>query len=341
MKQRVIYIKTAEHCQLNCLHCFTGGSEVPRTFFDLSHTVTWLDALTQIDGQDAIYNINIQGGEPLLADLHDLELLLKSLRELPNVKTVGLTANLVFKPFESRLNAIQRWFEQGLLTGITTSWDPAIRFNGDQESTWLHNLKALQDIGIEPSLNVSMSKATLALPPDVLLDRLISFGVQEIVFEPVTADGSATRHNVIPSNAQRDVWRVVMHEAIVRRGIRRALWLRDFEELYAKFEDAEPRCGTFCRRCERTMITINANGTLGTCPNSASQQSLWNIRQPPEMFLESAYLRQQDLKERRVPAGCVSCDVYQYCGGGCHILPWEGNVCPQPKTLMRKLAQEQ
>jgi hypothetical protein len=30
--------------------------------------------------------------------------------------------------------------------------------------------------------------------------------------------------------------------------------------------------------------------------------------------------------------------VAAYCGGDCHRLAWEGDVCPAPKQLMKKLA---
>jgi hypothetical protein len=46
------------------------------------------------------------------------------------------------------------------------------------------------------------------------------------------------------------------------------------------------------------------------------------------------------IEEKSRNRACYSCPVFQYCGGDCHQLEWEGNVCGAPKTLMLHLANQ-
>ena len=37
---------------------------------------------------------------------------------------------------------------------------------------------------------------------------------------------------------------------------------------------------------------------------------------------------------------CFDCEVFKYCGGDCHQLEWQGNVCGAPKSLMKHLKKQ-
>ena len=36
---------------------------------------------------------------------------------------------------------------------------------------------------------------------------------------------------------------------------------------------------------------------------------------------------------------CLSCPVSRFCGGDCHQLGWDGDICGAPKSLMMELAK--
>jgi hypothetical protein len=45
--------------------------------------------------------------------------------------------------------------------------------------------------------------------------------------------------------------------------------------------------------------------------------------------------------ERSRDHRCYSCEFFEYCGGDCHQLEWENDVCGAPKSLMRFLKNNQ
>ena len=160
-------------------------------------------------------------------------------------------------------------------------------------------------------------------------------------FERLTNNGSARKFpRIFPTNLELDEWFLRMHEQSEKIGARD--WFEnDFlENVYAKFETGFNKCGTFCRDCEEKLFTINGDGTISGCPNSAPEFQFGHIDDSIKSLINSPRRIRNILEERARNPNCFTCDVFKYCGGDCHQLEWQDDVCGAPKSLMRKLMEE-
>jgi radical SAM protein with 4Fe4S-binding SPASM domain len=110
------------------------------------------------------------------------------------------------------------------------------------------------------------------------------------------------------------------------------------ENIYSKFESNITNAGTFCRDCEEKLFTLNADGTIAGCPNSAPETHFGRIEDSISELLENPTRLENITCERHGDIRCYSCEVFQYCGGDCHQLSWQDDVCGAPKSLMRSLS---
>lgn len=332
-KHTVIYVKTTETCNLNCSHCFTSGMNGRKIYFDHVKTADWCN---QLDTGDNLIHLEYHGGEPLLAPM-------ESLIEFHDITkaqwgdrcTHGITTNLVYKLTDERIAFLN------LMTGgsVGTSWDPNIRFSNEhQRKMWENNVKQLTDMGIYVKCFISVSKDILKLEPLWIADYMESLGVGDISYERLTHDGNAKINtDIFPHNRDLDAWWMKMHETTKDHKVSNSFML----SVYDKFDKGQFNIGTFCRDCEQKIHTINADGTVAGCPNTAPTQWYGHIDTPAKevrlspkrMEVISCELHERD--ER-----CYKCPVFMYCKSDCHQLVWMDDVCPAPKTLMMKLAKE-
>jgi len=333
---RTVYVKTTESCNLDCKHCFTGGARPPRTFLDLSKTIDWIDRFAKhIPSSDDVH-FELHGGEPFLAPVEMLRSLTNAMRatSLPNM-SIGATTNLVYKLKDDLFE-----FIKNDLDSIGTSWDAGIRFsNQKQESLWRNNLKMLTDSGISVVLNISVSRSVVEMNTDDLVLFLRDTGCYKVLFDRITPNGNANNHlELFPSNAEINQWYLRMHESTEKLGARQWFHNAALEDVYAKFENSHSSCGTFCRDCEEKNLTLNADGSIGGCPNSAPEEFFGHI----DMSMDELFIAPKRLNvmasERARNDQCYSCPVFSYCGSDCHRLAWEGDVCASPRQLMKKLA---
>jgi len=316
-------VKTTETCNLNCSHCFTSGISGQKIYFDPEATAAWVNQLTA----DSIW-YEFHGGEPMLAPVSSL----RRFVELTDGDNYGITSNLTYKLTEEKL----KFFEDVLNKRIGTSWDPTIRFaNVKQRRLWEDNVKLLVGMGYTVKCFVSMSKSVLDMPPKQIIAYMSSLGIHELDFERITMDGNAKLNSGLwPSNKEIDNWFVRYHNQLNDRD---SIYHVIMENIYAKFEKNNPSQGTWCRDCEQKLITINADGSIAGCPNTAPQNAYGHINQPASEVLKSNGRCSIIMKELNRNPACFECPVFDVCGSDCHQLEWEGDTCPSPKTLMMLL----
>lgn len=334
---RTVYIKTTESCQLNCKHCFTGGNRPPRTFLDLDKTEEWIKRFSTNavkPGDDVHFELH--GGEPFLAPIETLKRIVHSIRTYgPDKKSIGATTNLAYKLTDELLD-----FMKNDLDSIGTSWDKGIRFdNPKQEALWAANLKKLLTVKEDVVLNVSVSRAVVEMDQEELIKFLRDTGCYKVLFDRITPNGNANNHlELFPSNAEINQWYLRMHDATEKLGARKWFHNAALEDVYSKFEKGNACSGTFCRDCEERNITLNADGTIGGCPNSAPEEHFGHI----DMLMHQLFTAEKRVdvmvKERVRNDHCFTCPVFSYCGSDCHRLAWEGDVCASPRQLMLKMA---
>lgn len=336
--QRTVYLKTTDTCNLNCSHCFTNGSNPDRYFWNVEKTKDWITRyMAELPPRDTVH-FEFHGGEPMLAPLTQLIEVRDFIRTFGAQASIGITTNLVYK----LTNEMKEFFVS--LDGFGSSWDPDIRFANDrQENHWKHNFQdmaiALKEQNKGITLHVSVSKKLTEMDQRNLLWFYRGMYASQVMFDRITFDGSAVKHrHLFPSNQEINNWYLKMHEATKELGARN--WFRNaaLEDVYAKFEQGNASCGTFCRDCEERLFTVSANGNIGGCPNSATEQSFGTIDQSiPDLMMSAKRLDVMSEERARNPK-CYTCPVFSYCGSDCHQLVWDGDICASPRELMKELA---
>mgnify|MGYP006161697353 FL=1 len=332
----MFYIKTTETCNLNCDHCFTNGKNGRKIYFHPESIADWCNRVKQYQ-PNANAHFEYHGGEPFLAPIEDMWKFYDLTQEhWPNA-TYGITTNLVHKLTPAKLEFIEKVLDNR----IGTSWDPEIRFeNQKQIDLFESNIKLLLDRGCTIKLFVSLTRDCVNIEPIKLLEYVKGLGVQEMDIERVTSNGLATKNlSVFPSNVEMQEWFLKMHEQMIEYNARHWFHNGFMENVYAKFEKGFTKAGTFCRDCEQKLFTINADGTIAGCPNSAPTDAWGHVMDDVATSLNAPKRCGIIAEELARDPRCYDCPVYKYCGGDCHQLAWEGDICPAPKLLMKELAK--
>lgn len=334
-KEVLVYLKTTETCNLNCLHCFTSGTRGAKIYWDYKATADWIKRLKQHINPTHIH-FELHGGEPFLADLSTMHYVYDQCLGLFPNQSWGATSNLTFK----LTDAIIEFIQGPLGNRIGTSWDPDIRFaSPKQYDLWRKNVQTLIDLGVTIKLFVSVTKGTVAMEPIELLEWVRDLGVAELALERLTLNGSAKQNlHIFPSNVEQDAWFLKMHEQSEAAGARDWFDNEFLESVYSKFETGVTGSGTFCRDCEEKLFTVNADGSIAGCPNSAPEAAFGSIHDDVAELLQSPKRIETIACERARDLRCFDCPVFSYCGSDCHQLEWEGDICGAPKSLMLRLA---
>jgi radical SAM protein with 4Fe4S-binding SPASM domain len=331
----IIYLKTTETCNLNCKHCFTNGTSGAKIYWTPFKIIDWLEKFgSYIDKNDTVH-CEFHGGEPFLVSPFEMSVVQGRTKALIPNSSWGITSNLVLKLTEDHYSFIK----ESLGNRVGTSWDPKIRFaTPKQYSLWHSNVKELLRRGATVKLNISVTRDTINIEPAVLLRWIRKLGVQEVAFERLTGNGSALKHpDIFPSNKEQDAWFLKLHQESERIGAREWFHNEFLENIYTKFETGFTGAGTFCRDCEEKIFTINADGTIAGCPNSAPEEQFGNINMTiPELINNPIRLENMACEKSRNGI-CYSCEVFSHCGGDCHQLRWEEYTCGAPKSLMKSL----
>jgi radical SAM protein with 4Fe4S-binding SPASM domain len=330
-----IYVKTTETCNLNCAHCFTSGSLGKKIFFDPRKTAGFIAQL--VDQYDiSSLRLVFHGGEPMLAPLPDLRLFHDLTSQLPCRVSYGLQTNLVYKLTPEKLSFLD---EVLLEHGFGTSWDADIRFNEASLKLWESNVRALVGRGHRPTLMVGLTRNLIErFEPRDVIRHAIDLGFPYLLFERITEDGNARAHpELFPDNRVLDAWLLRMYQQTNEEGFAARienLFLNELLESHQKRLHVANRC----RECEQRLITINADGSLSGCPNSAAARKWGTLADGPEVFVRSAGRVGAICSEKTRNAACFSCEVRHLCNGDCYKLPWQGDQCAAPKSIFKALA---
>lgn len=338
MKEMMVYLKTTETCNLDCKHCFTSGSKGAKIFFDPIATTNWLHRLATYTQESPHMHLEFHGGEPFLAPVSSMQFLHDNCDRLWESQSWGMTSNLVFKLTDDKL----RFIHEVLNSRIATSWDPNIRFaNNKQRSLWANNVTTLKEQGVDLKVNVSVTKETIDVDPILILTMMSDLGFDEIAFERLTYDGTALDNpDIFPTNKEVDAWILKMHQQTVDHDAREWIVNEFLESIYDKFELGLNNSATFCRDCEQKLFTVNADGSIAGCPNTAPKNAYGHISDEiDDLFNAPKRLHTIACEVIRDPR-CYTCPVFEHCNSDCHQIGWQGNVCGAPKSLMMELAHK-
>jgi radical SAM protein with 4Fe4S-binding SPASM domain len=340
-KNLQIYVKTTETCNLNCKHCFTSGSKGAKVYFDPFKTYFFLKKLVdekKIESLRLLYH----GGEPLLAPVKDLLKFYDLTQELDTEVSYAIQTNLVYNLTEDKL----KFFDIFKSYGIGTSWDEGIRFGSsnpnDPElrnkhlSLWEDNVKKLVSQGHFLTLMVSLNSDIINnKEPYEIIEYASKLGIKYILFERITGNGNALENpDIFPRNRDVDKWLFRMYQQTLDRKLYLKIGNMFLNEIAYSFLKKQ-HMGNRCRNCELSLITINADGSLSGCPNSAPENKWGDISLDLDISLKNKNRIGAICKEMTRNPVCSTCPVNSVCNGDCYKLPWEGDICAAPKTLMQ------
>lgn len=329
---KTIYVKTVNTCNLNCGHCFTSGRNGDKSRWDPPVTLAWIKDFISKSSNDVHHHIELHGGEPFLVPLEEIESFTAEVKTYGDV-SVSATTNLVYPIGDRFIDLVVNGFE----SRIGTSWDPDIRFERDsQRDRWLKNVTMLSNAGVSIKLMVSLSRELIERGPQYLLDQLDTFPVEDVALERITVDGSTTVNtSILPDNEKQDKYLLQLYK--LYRSKVRNYKIVTYDILEQRIAAGVVKADTHCRNCEQNLVTMNADGTLSGCPNTAASRLHAHMDDGVEAYLQSDGRINQIVEELTHDPRCLRCDVFDVCGGDCHKLPWTGNRCGGMKYLLRHL----
>lgn len=342
-----VYIKTTETCNLNCSHCFTSGLNGKKVFFNPKATVDFLSRLHVDFPKTRACRFVFHGGEPMLAPLDLLYEFYETSQGIFDYESYAMQTNLVYSLTEDK-----RKFMKSVLykDGFGTSWDYDIRFGSvsavskeKQLKLWEENVQILaKEDKHNMTLMVCLTKRLIEeREPIEIINYAYNLGFAHILFERITTDGNAkTNSDIIPSNKQQDEWILRMWDQSVENKTYEYINNMFLSEIAIAIVNKEHTANR-CRNCEQSLLTINADGTISGCPNTAPTKQWGNINWPVKESLGSKLRMSNIACEIHRNPECYNCQVRSICNGDCHQLGWEGYICAAPKSLMVKLNREQ
>jgi len=330
----MIYLKTTETCQLNCKHCFTNGTNGRKIYFDPDQVIDWFKRMHEVAPGIQNGSVAFHGGEPFLAPVEDMRKVWLACKDLwPNVWWTT-TTNLAYKLTDE----MRDFMKEALFNGISTSWDKNMRFdNPKQEELWRKNLDTLIADGHNITLNISINRDIINMAPEDLIEFIKDLKVNYVHFERITPNGNANLNKeIFPTNLELDQWILKLWEASVKMESHKYFANTLFDSVLTSFINTT-HSGCRCRSCEQKIFTLNADGTIGGCPNSAVDNTFGTVEDSIPALLSSEGRLENIVCESQRNPNCYGCEVFDICNGDCHQLAWEGNVCAAPKSLMKKL----
>lgn len=328
----MVYLKTTDNCQLNCEHCFTYGNNGKKGWFDVDKTVNFFQRLHKWNPNYDQGNIAFHGGEPMLAPIELMDTVHQEVAPLWPKLWWTVQTNLTYPLTDKKRD----FFRRVCGSSFGTSWDKGIRWPDlNQELMWEHNVRKLtQEDGTELTVMVCLSSRALKLEPIYILDKMANLGIKHVNFERLTPNGNALEHkDLFVNNKEQDAWFLKM-------------WLQSVEHKTYEYVDNmfmnsiltglvyNTASGCRCRQCEQKVLTINADGTIGGCPNSAVENTFGTIDDEIEKLMSSeGRMCNISAESIRHPL-CYTCEAFTTCRGDCHQLSWQSSTCAAPKSLM-------
>lgn len=319
----LLYVKVQDGCQLSCKHCYASSLGLTKsTIIDPVKTVYWINQL-----KDYSIEASLHGGEPFLVPLDKLKYIVEETKKVnPNIYW-SATTNLVYELTDEIIDFIKKYFIQP--SGeclLLTSYDYGdIRFkNEDQRKLWENNVKKLIENEITVNCISTTTESLLNINPKDHIDYMHSLGIEYINYERLCNTGRAKDNGLIIDYDKIDNFYLESIKYIDENNI--PIKIRTIEGL-KQFFKWNIRTGCRKRKCNNRTITINANGTISTCPNSANIKIFSSYDKDITDYLNNKERIIEFSKEQNLNNKCKTCQYLDICGGECCQLEWT-NRCP-------------
>ncbi len=317
----LVYLKLTDKCNLACKHCYVGKTaQIAMSQNTLSKAIDFLATQKNIQ-------VQLHGGEPFLYDENDLFRCVSKIKSLGH--EVSATTNLMYRLTQKRLETMQLFHLQDKQF-IQTSWDYKIRFkNEKQESLWRNNVLTLITQGFTVQITVCLTNLLIenlrAKDLFEYFDTTFSLNNICLNFERITLTGNAKLNQLRPSNAQLNKW--LLDAYIISMPFRESI------SLFSNIDNSMHGVFVGCRarQCTKNVITINPDGSVASCPNTANMPyaTIDDLLKQNVQEKRTIWIKQEQTKRNE----CYMCEYYKFCNGDCFQLSWDETGCPGPKAI--------
>lgn len=244
------------------------------------------------------------------------------------------STNLVYPLTDKKIDFFQKYMDD-----MGSSYD-FLRFeNRMQQEMWEQNSRTLSKL-VPMTLFVTLDKQMVNTDPRIVIEYAISLGYKYILFERITNDGHAKSNpDIKPNNYEQDFWLHRMYEETVKNEYYKQIGNVFLNELAEAWIHGV-HTGNRCRNCEQSLLTINADGTIAGCPNTAPVDNWGHIDQSIEDLFQSKGRKGAILCEKVRDPRCYECDAFDVCNGDCYKLEWQGNKCQAPQMIWQSLKKD-
>lgn len=324
---KIIYIKTTEACNLQCKHCYINNFRNNTKIFDQNATKQWIQKYIQLFPNDP-FMINFHGGQPFICDLNKIRYICQAFPHA--IKSA--TSNLI-NLNNQILNLILTYFNDPIYNKpfIKTSWDYKIRFTQNQQKIWESHVRQLIDNKVYTKVIICLTSLLIdEIQPEQFLLYFKQLNISEIDFQRLTYNTTENK-KLIPNYIKQNQWLEKIYQTNKKYNLKIGL----FENIQQASRGIFVGCRN--RSCMKDVVTINADGSIGGCPNIALIYPYTNINQNPQNIFtnitRNQLIKQEQLKNNK----CYCCDYYTMCNGDCFQLSWQDNICPMPKNILNKI----
>lgn len=333
MDDKVVYLKVTNNCQLRCKHCYNDfmHNKDDMSLITLQKSIKYINELAEILPDNNI-DCQLHGGEPMMYEYLDALYywLQAQTMQFKNIHW-GITTNLVYKltPIEIAIFKLMKPYRDSNETMIQTSWDYNIRFqNPNQLALWTNNVYTLleHDIKVQPTICLTNELITNYTGEKLIL-YMINLGVDRINFERITNTGRAANGSLRPNNESLDKWLLDCYK--MYEYYRDKITIGLFESVEKSLNHEYLGCRA--RKCMQNVITINPDGSVGGCPNTAySPIGNLDYNDPKKTTI---WIQKENTRDNQ----CYTCEYFQYCNGDCFQLTWDNTGCPGMKSIYQYL----
>lgn len=315
---KIVYLKLTDKCQLKCKHCYHTQSDTTMDNETLNDTIEYIKNLAK----ENTVLVQFHGGEPLLFDTNKI---INIINELRGIVDFGITTNLMFKLNEQHLEIFRNCLKDNA-PFIQSSWDYKIRFSNDNaEKLWFDNVRYLKQQGIVVQPTISLTNTLIEnVTPKQIFDKFKDFSC--LNFERITENGQAQKNKLKPDNALMQKWLLEYFKLSETINQTVPLFVGIKESLKGNL------LGCRARQCSKNVITINPNGTVGTCPNIFYRI----IGTVDNLYFKDNFEHIRFMESLKY-SECLCCPYYQYCNGDCFQLSHDSTGCPGLKMIYEYL----
>lgn len=323
---KTIYVKPWNGCNLRCDFCYNAQLKNSTKMTDviLARTLDYIRQTAQESERPIL--VHLHGGEPMLYREDWLLAFCRSVRELGCNLTC--TTNLTYTLTPTKREIL------GLMTPrfgkpfFQTSYDVGnTRFKTDNaRRLFFENLTSLQGKGFNIQTTFCVTTEFIRGFYSTLESLFSNFG-NFVNFERLTLNGNLLEHrSLIPSFEEVDEFFLrVWNEYVDCKKAGMDCHVPILDDLVFSVLNPTHWVGCRNRTCSSDVMTIEPDGSIGTCPN-VSYKTIGLLQEKPVEFV----YRQNELirQEQQYKIDCLSCDVFNVCHGDCYqIQAQEQKTC--------------